>query len=468
MSSIDGVDSLIGQIQTFLEGVLPCGRAGIVVAFSGGPDSTALLSCVITVAASAQRPTVAAYFNHHLRGNDEALREEAHAVTSAQYFGVPLCIGSAAAGEIEAMAAAKDLSIEEAARIVRYEFLEATADTHNCCAIATGHTRDDLVETLIQRFFQGAGVRGLKGIPRISGRTIRPLLAWSRDDVHAYIRAKNIEPFEDPSNRKNTYLRNKIRNILAPAIEDVFPGFRGSLVKLSQKMAMQSDYVVERRQESCRWDRKESTFTMKIQGFASMHPVERVEAISALVDTLHEQANGTLRIPFGGFRDVISLPPLDNNRILFRWGGIRLQIRGDMIFLEPDVVFTDEKGYFTLVNASFADGPGQIIKSVGLAIRVVPSADAGTALIPVENLVFPFIVRSRRGGDSINLGGTTKVLKKLYSYWKVPDHMKWKIAVCEDRKGIAAVIGSPFGFDDIKRPDLGVSESGKALAFRLC
>ena len=231
-------------------------------------------------------------------------------------------------------------------------------------------------------------------------------------------------------------------------------------------MALQCDYLERGVGKNGRWERIRDSYSMPVDSFVSMHAVERIESISRVVAPRQTESRGTTRIPFGGFRDVIDLPQLDNNRILFRWGGMQLQVRGAALFLEPDVVFEREKGYFTFVNS--ADGQERKVASAGLCIGVVPVVDAGTASLPVDRIVYPLIVRSRRGGDAIHLGASSKDLKKLYGEWKVPSHEKWKIAVCEDRKGIAAVLGSPFGFKDIKRPDLGSSEAGKALAFRLC
>ena len=173
MSSIADVESKVISSTKFLEALEVDARAGILAAYSGGPDSTALLCLFINKLSDSMRIGVA-YFDHNLRGEAQSIEENRHVTENAERAGLEIHRGSAKAGHIYAYAKENGIAVEEAARILRFEFLYSIAETHGYGLIATGHTADDLVETLIQRFFQGSGVGGLSGISRSAGILIRP------------------------------------------------------------------------------------------------------------------------------------------------------------------------------------------------------------------------------------------------------------------------------------------------------
>jgi tRNA(Ile)-lysidine synthase len=143
----------------------------VVAAVSGGPDSMALLSILYTLSGELGYRVAVAHFDHQIRGSsgdDGALVEE-----YAKRLGLPVHAG---AGDVREEADRSGDSLEEAARKARYRFLTSVADETGARCIATGHTRDDQVETVVMRILHGTGIRGLAGIPARRGRIIRPLL----------------------------------------------------------------------------------------------------------------------------------------------------------------------------------------------------------------------------------------------------------------------------------------------------
>lgn len=128
-------------------------------------------------------------------------------------------------GDVAAFARENGLGTEDAARRLRYGFLEQTADALGADAIATAHTADDNAETMLLNLARGAGLRGLCGIPPRRGRVIRPILGVTRAEIDAYLELKGVGHVEDSTNAGDDYARNRIRHHAVPALRSVNPEF---------------------------------------------------------------------------------------------------------------------------------------------------------------------------------------------------------------------------------------------------
>ncbi len=192
---------------------------GVVVAVSGGADSTALLRGLAALTSGISCRLTVAHFNHRLRPDAAADAE----FTAALAAGLGL---DCQTGEADTAAAARTAGdgIEAAARIERYRFLQSAAERIGARYIATAHTADDQAETILHRIVRGTGVGGLAGIPRVRKLSdavtlIRPMLGVRREEVLAYL-AHLGQPFrEDPTNASQAYTRNRIRHSLLPLLK---------------------------------------------------------------------------------------------------------------------------------------------------------------------------------------------------------------------------------------------------------
>ena len=224
----------------------------ILVGVSGGPDSL----CLMEILRQAGYHIIVAHFNHKLR---QAADAEATAVeqTSARLM-VSSVVGSA---DVSVYADANHLSLEEAARNLRYRFLFAQAHRLNAQAVAVGHTADDQVETILMHLIRGTGLTGLKGM---SYRTIlptfdldipivRPLLDTWREETVAYCAANGLRPHYDPSNDSLNFLRNRLRNILIPTLETYNPKFREAVWRAAQ--ALSADYAILNETVNVNWEK---------------------------------------------------------------------------------------------------------------------------------------------------------------------------------------------------------------------
>ncbi len=207
----------------------------VVVATSGGPDSTALLHVLAELRRKLGLTLHAAHFDHGLRPD---AADDAQCVGEmSRSLGLSYHHGT---GGARAYAEQRNLSIEDAARRLRYEFLFGVARDVGAQVVATGHTLDDQAETVLMRVLRGSGLRGLAGIPpvRTQGdvRLIRPLLDASRSEIEAYLTRRRLVWREDSTNLDLAILRNRIRMVLLPMIEGYNPDARRTLARLAGLM----------------------------------------------------------------------------------------------------------------------------------------------------------------------------------------------------------------------------------------
>ncbi|MDH3197747.1 MAG: tRNA lysidine(34) synthetase TilS [Candidatus Krumholzibacteria bacterium] len=216
-------------------GLVPVGGGG-VVAVSGGADSTALLGALHALAPEWRLRLTVAHFDHRLR--DGSARDAERVGELARSLGFPF---RAAAGDVRARARARRETLEVAGRHLRYAFLEEAAGGEGADFIATGHTRDDQVETVLMRMLRGAGVRGLAGIPARRGAIVRPLLAVTHAQTRAYCAARALAYADDPSNVDRRFARNRIRHDVLPALRAAAPGAEEALLRLQEQAARALD-----------------------------------------------------------------------------------------------------------------------------------------------------------------------------------------------------------------------------------
>ena len=216
-------------LRTIRERALVASGDRLLVAVSGGPDSTALLYALAKVAPRLGISLVAACVDHRLRAESA---EEARTVGR-------ICQGMGIVCEVLEVdvrgARRAHVSLQEAARNVRLAALESAAGRLGCTQIALGHTADDQAETVLFRILRGTGLAGLAGIPYRRGPWIRPLLDVRRAQILAYLAKRKIEFFTDPSNANRRYARSRIRHDVLPALARENPRVVEALLALARE-----------------------------------------------------------------------------------------------------------------------------------------------------------------------------------------------------------------------------------------
>lgn len=223
------MQSTISKVKKYIqENMLLSAKAKVIVGVSGGADSVALLDILHDLGYEC----IVAHCNFHLRGQ-ESYRDEYFVEKIAQEYGLEYV---SANFDTKRYIIEESISLEMAARELRYAWFEKVRKKYKAERIAVAHHQDDSVETVLINLIRGTGIRGLTGIPPINGKVIRPLLSIYREDILQYISSKGLSFVEDSTNKEDLYVRNKIRLNVIPLLKEINPSAVQSIGKTSENL----------------------------------------------------------------------------------------------------------------------------------------------------------------------------------------------------------------------------------------
>ncbi|MBN2049505.1 MAG: tRNA lysidine(34) synthetase TilS [Spirochaetales bacterium] len=435
MKSIE--NKLLGILNQYLRNQRIPAKASILVAFSGGPDSVALASLFL----SLKRPGALflAYFDHGIRSEEELNREKEFVRHFAETSGLPLKIHGVPGGVLASEARRLERSVEDLAREYRYRFLETCLSELKCDYLAFGHNLDDHMETLIMRFFQGSGQEGLKGIPERRQKVLRPLLRVRKKEIMDYLESRELSYSLDSTNLQGNYIRNRIRRELLPVIEDIFPGYPHTVEAFTEKMSFAADFLETAGKSMEVWEPWEGGYRIPFDQFIAAHPALRIRWLYDLYDRSKGDRKKA-RLPYRVIQRALSWNGKEGG-ILFRWEGLQAIRRGGFIFWEEDIVLEEKKQYVILIDTE----RDLVIDRIMFHVRLwedKPFIEKETLRVAAP----PLLIRSKRDGDKLRIGRGRMDLNTLFSQWKVRPAHRWMIPIVEDREGIVAVLGEPFGY----------------------
>ena len=409
--------------------MLPRG-AKVLCAVSGGADSMCLLHYLDKNADKLGITVAAAHFNHRLRGA-EADRDQAFVEGWCSDNGVFCEIGQA---DVKAFAQKNGMSTEEAASLLRYEFLEKCADKLGCTAIATAHNSDDNAETVLFNLTRGSGARGLCGIPPKRDRFIRPLLSTSRSEIEKYLEENGVPHVEDSSNAADEYTRNIIRHRVMPVLSELNPSFAAGCLRTAESL---------RDDDACLY--------FIARGFAEENyiddslPAEKLAALPRAV------AVRVLRIVCGSGLTAVQTDAI--LELLKSPENKFVDVRGMRIARDRDKLLfgtaAKKLGSYVIPINGGIDIPEAGIRISGEIIENCKQIDN------IHNFDFKYSgicgsisLTPRQDGDRIRLRGRgcTKSLKELLRERNVPVARRDMIPVLRDRNGPIAVLG--MGMDE--------------------
>lgn len=421
----------------------------LVIGVSGGMDSMVLLYVLNTLRKTFDLSLIVAHINHGLR--PEESEEEATLVQKeSERFGCPFEYGKF---DIKEYQKTTHLSLQDAARRIRFQFFQALLEKYDAHKIALGHHADDQVETVLLNLFRGSGLRGLKGmLPIREERVIRPLLEVWRSEIESFAIQHGIPYLIDSSNLQRGYLRNKIRLDLIPLIEREFsPHFKEVVHKISKILREENDCLEKETEKVCQRivQEEKDVLSLSFSEYQSLHPSLRRRVLWKLIGSL---------VTNGLAMEEKEEWPIDS---LMR----KLNKSSDNFILELPRGLILEKSYDTIMlkrgrvkwippfEVELTSPGRNVIKEIGHEI-IMEELESGVrlkelnvspkvAFFDSQSLKFPLKVRNFRPGDRfqpLGVKGTQK-LKEFFIDHKVPRFERTKIPLLISGDIIAWVVG---------------------------
>jgi len=413
----------------------------VLVAVSGGPDSICLLHILDRLAKEMDLSLHIVHINHGIRKR-ESKREEKFVSDLAHRMGLAISVESL---DVPSYARRKKLTVEEAARDLRYKVFESLAKKIGAKRIALGHTSSDQVETVLMHLLRGSGPQGLSGISpvRKSGSTliIRPLIEISREEILDYLKKNNLAFCLDSSNRRIEYFRNKIRLKLLPFLRENYnKNIDDALLRLSEILKEENAYwekVVER----------------------VLHKIVSLESGKILVDLrrfLRYNVAVQRRVLYSVFGGIVSLRQIEAIRSLAHKSpqgkrinlGKRFSVRKEGDFLIFSTFPERRIRKFTypirVPGKNEIEGLNLTVNTRIVDFHPISDRETNTAYFDVDKINLKgLMLRNRREGDCFRPFGLrgTKKLSDFFIDRKIARHLRDYVPLLVEGDDILWVVG---------------------------
>lgn len=456
--------ALLPLRQALAAALSACDMRGktLLVAVSGGGDSLALLYALHQAQAEFDLRLCGAHLNHTLRGA-ESDADAAFVAAAFRRLEMPYTLQRA---DVAAYRRAHRLSLEDAARRMRYAFLADAAARHAAHAVAVAHTADDQAETLLMNIIRGSGLDGLRGMQPLDRLTIdaadltlfRPLLGVTRAQTYAYCAALGLQPRQDASNLSLEHARNRIRLELMPLLERFNPASRDALLRLARNAAEDADYI--RAQTNAVWqdvarqsDADKGVIALNIRAIARQHPAVQSRILRRAVQAVKGSADGISRRNILDMRRLIDGPA---GRTLHLPDGILFAVGYDEARIGSGASVTAALsplppicGEYPLAVPGETRIPGwRISASVcgdidADARGAIAESDGFSETLDLDSVGATVHLRGRRPGDRFQPLGMAQS-KKLQDFMvdeRIPRRWRDGVPLLVSRNGIACVAG---------------------------
>jgi len=409
--------------------------AHITVALSGGADSV----CLTHLLHKKGIRISAAHFSHGIRP-EEADKERAICIRLCEKLGIELVCGS---GDTPAHAAENGIGLEEAARILRYDFLRKAASENGGSLIATAHHLNDNAETVLFNLIRGTGLNGLCGIPYNENGIIRPLLGITRDEIMEYVRENGLEYATDKTNFDTEYSRNLIRLRVMPLLRSINSRADQNITSAAELLSKDKAYIDAHAAELASGAlMTESKIEADANAFASADPAVSGRAVQMLFEA------AGIGPGYAGKKHIDAFLALcassDPSGEIDLPLGMRASRSYDRISIrKQDEPLTPPREIFCSGPGEYGFGAYSIVISIYAGEKYM--REDGVIRMPIPASSMPLLIRSRREGDCIN----GNRLKKLFTDRKIPRLERGTIpVVCSGNKPIAC----PFRCEKICPP----------------
>jgi len=453
---IESPPSILQEIRAFcIQNQLIGGGEKILLAVSGGPDSTALLYIFHELQDEFELDLGVAHVNHGIRGANADLDQEfVQDMTSR--LGLPYYSTKLRLGELRE----KRESPEEAARRVRYTFLFDTMKLEGFDKLATGHTLEDNIETILYRLAAGTGPGGASGIHPQIGAVIHPLLALSKKRILDYLQISSIHYRIDRTNFDWTIPRNRIRYEILPLFEKINRKYRehfGNFALIQREENMLLEGLTRSALETILESRDGSGFRLQYSKFAKLDAAMRRRIVILMYEQLADGENDMRKtyLPFKVL-DLITAGNAEGNKTIYENNSISVHKEYDSLVFKKRVVDTRVPGYLYHVNEI---GSAQRIPEIGkelvFSLRDTDGIfekegfSRNKIYFDYDKIQLPISIRCRRAGDRISLKNLGhKKIKDLFIDHKVDGISRNYVPILESNNEVIGIFCSLYGMDN--------------------
>jgi len=422
----------------------------IGVAVSGGADSVSLLLSLVHL--FGKDSVFVITVNHNIRKKEETDADADFVERFCHSLGVFCETFVLERGLVQNLAETRKKGVEEAARYLRYQAFESFIKKHNLPYLCLAHNQNDQLETLLMRFFQGSGIDGGCGIVPKRGCYIRPLLKISRNDIEQYLLAQNMEWRTDLSNFDTHYLRNRIRRVVMPFLDENVSGWKSAVLIGNEKNQYDDDCI----SMLCvpKWEKKSSSrILMASCDFYSLSPALQRRVIYSGLSLLAVD----FRYPYKLVRSIFSWNDGGAHEqtcsgVVIKTDGQILEITTNVEKKNPICEYAVVSNVSDVTNSSshcfFYDYDFFVEKKSDKFMLFVRTEYEEQAVCYVS---LPFVIRSFQIGDVIReKNNGYKEINDIFASWHVPADSRFSIPLVYDmhKNEIIAILGAFGGFSN--------------------
>ena len=408
----------------------------LCVAFSGGPDSTALLHALAQLPEARERGLRALHVDHGLHADSAEWAK--HCADFCESLAIPL---TALRVQVDH---ARGEGTEAAARRARYAAFAENLEAGEWLVL--GHHRDDQIETVLLKLLRGAGPEGLGGMralrPFARGFLWRPLLETSREDLRKYLSENELASIDDPANADPRFARNVLRREILPRIAAHWPHAGASILHSAQLCRMAADYIGDAAQTALTTLRRDAD-TLDVLGWLALPEASRAPVLDAW---LH--ARSLAAPPDASRAELVkqAASASEDSTPVIAWPGAEVRIWDGRLHATPPLALPP-----TDWHAQWNGAPIELPQDCGeLRLESTDPESTHAANAPHD---LPLMVRFRRGGERIKPAGDphTRELHDLFQQARMPPWLRVRCPLIYENDELIAVA------------DLWISERGKAI-----
>ena len=422
--------------RVFSEKILPLltPDSKVIVAFSGGCDSLALLSLSISCLGSDR--VIPVYVNHNLRPQEELKQEIALNRRNCSILGTTLVLRTLEEGKVSTLARKRGGGTEDAARTLRYEILQEERSAHKASFILTAHHRQDQIETILMKLSSGSPATSFRGVSALdeSRHLIRPLLDFGRKELENYLLEKNLKWSTDSTNSNAYFRRNLIRNEVLPQIQTIWKSFDSSLLNLSEQVGKEFSELNLREFMADR---------IALKSFEGKTVLQRMAAIFCMWDFVF----GEKELPMSLLDRILRAIEKAEDCTEGSNGALFTLYHGVLFLTDPAL-----DGLCAGFECTFDPSVHQrIALPCGLFLTSLAddsSGDEKSVRLNPDSFGSDVRIRFARLGDRIQLKDGSKLVKRLLQDMGIPAFLRCRVPVIEDSDGICAVFGRVWGGKD--------------------